>query len=547
MKYFGIDLGTTFSEVGCYTVNNDLVKANVKTLKIRQLEEEGRYINQKYIPSVIYFKDATSYSVGKWANYMRHYQPEHVVYNSKLHIGSASILNCKKTASECASLILKECKKAIIDEIGQEEYHALKQIVVTVPASFDTFKSEETLEAAKTVFKNKKVNILDEPTAALIYYVNNQMKSDEYDFTGKKRILIYDIGGGTCDTCITDIIDGDVNKKLNFIITGRFSEFGGNDFDDRIAKRILESFLQKKGIRVDSIDDIEIQKMIRKIIPYTSDLKIGYSEAYSQDEDFEDTVQIANFFQDQPLVVNVTGNMIEEALDDVIKKSNRDSRKNIFNDIDYALKELKKKIESGNTEDRPINYILLTGGTSNFPIIKEAFEREYQVPVIRIDRPTDAVAMGAAIFSYLLERLEKHDNDNEQEKKYNLTDINLWNKRVGFGSKYMLDVDGSILNEVIDSQVALPYTTEIEFETNSIKGIYINILYGSSRYDCKLKYISSYSFDFQNKFKEVVPIGTKVTLIFNLDINRVLHISVKQKDKPDTYVLNVDCYGEGNA
>ena len=544
MKYFGIDLGTTSSEVGCYIIGSSSIKSTVKTLQIRQLEEEDRYVNLKYIPSVIYFKETQSYFIGKWANNMRFYQPERVVYNSKLHIGSASILNCNKTAKECATLILKECKMAIIDEIGREEFHSLKQIVVTVPASFDTFKSEETLEAAKMVFKDKKVSILDEPTAVLIYYINNQMNLDEYDFTGKKRILIYDIGGGTCDTCITDIIDGDVNKKLNFIITGRFSEFGGNDFDDRIAKRILESFLRQKGIRVDSIGDIEIQKMIRKIIPYASSLKLGYSEAYSKDEEFKDTVQIANFFQGQPLVVNVTEGMIEESLDNLLRKNNRDSRKNIFNDMDYALKELKKKIENGSAEDRAVDYILLAGGTSSFPIIKEAFEKEYQIPVIRIDRPTDAVAMGAAIFSYLS---EQHNTDDENKEDLNVADANLWKNRVGFGSKYMLDVDGSILNEVIDSQVTIPYKTEIQYKTNSIKGIYINILYGSSRYDCKLKYISSYSFEFEDYFNKVIPIGTEVTLIFTLDVSRMLYIHVKFGNESAIKLLNVPYYGEENA
>ena len=88
-------------------------------------------------------------------------------------------------------------------------------------------------------FDTSKVSILEEPVAALYYYINRQIISGEedvVDFSETKRVLVYDIGGGTCDVCIVDFkVNDDYDFEVHFILTNRYTEFGGNDFDEQVA------------------------------------------------------------------------------------------------------------------------------------------------------------------------------------------------------------------------------------------------------------------------------------------------------------------------
>lgn len=534
MKYIGIDLGTTLTEVGCFDDSVDEFQSSVITLPIRQMEDYNKYIDKTSICSVVYFMNEKDYYVGDFAKKMLPIDPENVIFNSKLHIGTANTLNCGKTAKECAQLILTECKRAIISGLGRSEYRHLKQVVVTVPASFDTFKSQETLSAAKSVFLEKDVKILDEPTAALIYYVFQQNKSMQENFLPtNKRVLIYDIGGGTCDTCIMDI-SSDLSHQMNFLVSGRFSEFGGNDFDDKIAQMILSKFLHDNKIQVKSLTEHELKRLLLCLLPYASDIKLEYSRKEELLENVNREIHIPEFFRGMPLYMAINSDMLSEAIEPLVEKSCRNSRKNIFCDMDYAFSELYRKV--GNED---IDMVLLTGGASGLPIIREAFQDEYHKPVVLINRPQDAVAIGAAIFSYI------GDNSSDTISPLSTGDkTNVSEFRTGFGSQYFLDVDGMILDTVIESQVQLPFSTTVEYKTNATNGLYVNVLFGSSKYDCKLKYIASHSINFNQEYDKVIPKGTPVSLTFELATDRTLKIYVtpyQEKMVP----LKVDYYYGG--
>lgn len=534
MKFIGIDLGTTLTEIGCFDDSVDEFGSSIKTLPIRQMEDYNKYIDITSICSVIYFMNKNEYYIGEFAKKMLPINPDKVVFNSKLHIGSANTLNCEKTAKECAQLILTECKRAIISELGRNEYKDLSQIVVTVPASFDTFQNQETLLAAKSVFPDKEVMNLDEPTAALFYYVFQQNKAIPLNFASRnKRILIYDIGGGTCDTCVMDVV-GDMFHQMNFLVTGRFSAFGGNDFDDKIAQMILSKFLEENRIELKSIPENKLKGLLLRLLPYASDIKIEYSWRESLLEVLNKELHIPKYYHDTPLYMTINSEMITSSIEALVNKYNRTSRKNIFSDMDYALSELHRKVNDDN-----IDMILLTGGASGLPIIKEAFQEEYHKPVVLINRPQDAVAIGAAIFSHL-----KYSSSS------NISPLSTGNEsddtefRTGFGSQYLLDVDGMILDVVIDSQVQLPHKESIMYTTTATKGLFINVLFGSSKFDCKLKYIASHSINFSQEYDKVIPKGTPVSLTFDLDIDRTLKIYVKP-DGEKMVPLKVDYYYGG--
>lgn len=268
-----------------------------------------------------------------------------------------------------------------------------------------------------------------------------------------------------------------------------------------------------------------------RLLPYASDIKLEYSKREALLEVLNKELHIPKFYHDMPLYMTINSDMISSSIDALVNKSNRTSRKNIFSDMDYALSELQRKVNDDN-----IDMILLTGGASCLPVIKEAFREEYQKPVVLINRPQDAVAIGAAIFSHLKYSASSNISPLSTGNESGSTEF-----RTGFGSQYLLDVDGMILDAVIDSQVQLPFTTTIEYRTIETKGLLINVLFGSSKFDCKLKYIASHSINFSQEYDKVIPKGTLVSLSFELDIDRTLKIYVKP-DGEKMVPLKVDYY-----
>ena len=133
---------------------------------------------------------------------------------------------------EASTMILEYLKKQA------EIYNANKEIkraVITVPAHFNNLQREATIEAAKKagleVYK-----LINEPTAAAIAY-GDIIKSDK-----ERKVLIFDIGGGTFDASIVKI----KGKEYRVLASQGEEHLGGEDFNQRLLDYVIEEIKKDK-------------------------------------------------------------------------------------------------------------------------------------------------------------------------------------------------------------------------------------------------------------------------------------------------------------
>ena len=242
----GIDLGTTFCCVGTWRNSKVEIIAN----------ESG----SRTTPSIVCFKDKEILIGESAKNNMYFSYLDKTITNSKRFIGKYFIdpqvqndiknsfvkiikdpvtqkpnycikINEQEekrlSAEEVATIILKYIKKFSKDFIGKE----VKKAVIIVPAHFNNGQREATKEAA-TNAGLEVIRIINEPTAAAIAY-GNIHKSDE-----EKKILIFDLGGGTFDVSIV-IIKG---KEFTVLASCGEEHLGGENFNELLTDFVIKKF-----------------------------------------------------------------------------------------------------------------------------------------------------------------------------------------------------------------------------------------------------------------------------------------------------------------
>jgi len=198
--YIGIDLGTTNSSIAWGSVGkNGVFKPRMVDMQLPMAD--GSWETKQLLPSFFYLpKDDNDHEVGYKAKQMLRTQPGRVIRSIKTKMGQdwKKIIDGKEfTPEEISSYILKQ----LLYGINKTFRIPINDIVITVPASFDSEMRSSTIEAArKAGIKVKNSNgtsrniLLDEPRACLYDFVNRQKQGEIpdhiVDFSTKKRILV---------------------------------------------------------------------------------------------------------------------------------------------------------------------------------------------------------------------------------------------------------------------------------------------------------------------------------------------------------------------
>ena len=236
---FGIDLGTTYSCIA-------YVDSSEKPVVIKNSEGELT------TPSVVHFEpEGNIVTVGNNAKENAKLYPEQVVSFIKRNIGIENyrlIINGNEMRpEEISAYILKKLVNDAIDTLetqGVEVDRKSIDVVITCPAYFGMAERKAT-EAAGKIAGLNVLSIINEPTAAAISYgLSNNSES--------KRILIYDLGGGTFDVTLMDINQ----DSIRVICTGGDKNLGGKDWDDRVMV-YLDEVYQKNSGQMSILEDEE--------------------------------------------------------------------------------------------------------------------------------------------------------------------------------------------------------------------------------------------------------------------------------------------------
>jgi len=351
----GIDLGTTRSVVA--HLDNTGRPCTVPNL-------EGNATT----PSVVYF-DRKSIVVGKEALKAAEYEPDRVVQFAKRDLGKVGyripVAGQQVPPEVIQALILRKLKNDAIHRLGP-----IDQCVVTVPAYFNEPRRKATQDAGRLAGLNV-VDIINEPTAAaLAYGIQRGFVSPEGRTESLETVLVYDLGGGTFDVTVMEILGNDYSA----IATGGDVYLGGIDWDLRIADYVAEQFLIQFGK-----DPRKDPSQRQRLMTEAEDVKRSLSQ---RDE------VVLRFFMD--------GDRIQLPLD-------RAHFETLCCDlIDRTLMTTRKALKDANRTWKDVSRLLLVGGSSRMPMVQDMLESESNLKVDRSLSADESVAHGAAIYAGIL-------------------------------------------------------------------------------------------------------------------------------------------------
>jgi molecular chaperone DnaK len=358
---FGIDLGTTNSLVAKFSNGQVEIFKNPVGFK-------------ETLPSVVAFRN-NRILVGDKAREYIEKDPQNVFSSFKRKMGTSesffiSSLTDFKTPIQLSALVLNELKNFIYT--GEKP----ESVVITIPASFDTIQSNATKKAGYEA-GFKEVVLLQEPIAASLAFANKN-----YGTPLEGRWLVYDLGGGTFDVALVKIQD----EEMKVVDHEGDNYLGGLDFDNAIIDNIILPHLQQLGNYNTLCAELrsaksEYNKLYYLLLLKAEEVKVALSGAAQADIEFETVDDNGN---EQELFITISREQFNTA---------------IYDKVSYSIDLVKKVLERNNVGKNEINQVILIGGSTYIPLVKEMLAAELGVAVNAAVDPTTAVAAGAAYYA----------------------------------------------------------------------------------------------------------------------------------------------------
>ena len=530
--YFGIDLGTTNTVVSKGNVLfNGLIQSQI--IQVMQVDENKSPTTEFILPSVLYVDENGKEYVGKIAKDIKSKASKKVLYNTKRYIGSNKTWKLRDkyyTSKDVAKQILKTCRDSM------RRYNQGKEVdsvTITVPASFNTDQIKDTKDAAMEIgFKN--VNLIPEPTSALIDFINEQSNLIESQRTVKlnesKRILVFDLGGGTCDIAIVDVIQNGRKVEFTEVAIGRYDELGGIDFDNKVALVKLDEFLKKYNLSYHSLNKEDRENMVRHLRIFAEKAKERISSDIEMKCYFGESFDhyIMDFYGDDPVQFSINKEEYDDAIKEFFIKSKQTNKRleeeNQKNIVDPILNTLRDY----NISKDSIDYLFLTGGMTKYQLVREKIKEILELSenqIINSTDPLSSVAKGAAIYDYyettINRKFENLVNNEDKvtvknEKKFELTRV--------LAEAIMIDVKQGLPVVIINSNQEVPYEGKLKgaLRTTSPSGIEINLYAGINQFDSKMRIQRKYKAYFRTPKKP----GTPIDINFSIDKDKYLRLYV---------------------
>ncbi len=350
----GIDLGTTNSSAA-------IIK-NGKPVFVKTDTAKNNYL----LPSVVAYGDNGNILVGHKAKTRYVIDPESAIRSVKNHIGTnheVHLFNPKTettevfTPVEISSYILAEIKRLAEEQFGTN----IEKAVITVPAYFNDRARKDTIKAGELA-GFEVMRIINEPTAAALCYGTQSKKQNA------QYVMVYDLGGGTFDTSIIEI-NGDI---VEVVASDGDRNLGGDNFDYALFSSFYQSIKEKGNSNVNNIKNMALILTEAESVKNKLTSAAKYKTSITSLK-YEDTIYREDF---------------EKLISDLLNKT---------------LNHCKSVIAKSKLKPQDISKILLVGGSSRMPAVKEMLETQLGIPTSQEVDPDLAVVTGAAIQSAIID------------------------------------------------------------------------------------------------------------------------------------------------
>lgn len=342
----GIDLGTTNSGVSVVRNGMPVMLPNG---------------DERITPSVVGYTSDGRWLVGTPARNQYVLDPDNTVRSIKRSMGTAVRLELGGrllSPQEISAFILREMKRIAEHNLGDE----VTEAVITVPAYFSDAARQATRDAGEIAGFNVR-RIINEPTAAALAYGLN---------LGQDQLaLVYDLGGGTFDVSLVELMDGVVEVRASHGNT----HLGGDDFDERLAQLVAATFEEQHGI--DLRQDRRAWARLQRAAEMAKIALSDHPFAWIKEEYIAEKRGVPLHLE-----YEVSRHDFEEAIADL---------------LDQTTESIDRVLTDAGVSADELTQVLMVGGSSRIPAVWELVANYLDTEPRMTLNPEEVVALGAGV------------------------------------------------------------------------------------------------------------------------------------------------------